>query len=150
MRRPVIFLLASLIPAAALAADPVTDAPPTVQAQAVQTGEAPEPTIAGREAMDLLRDLTIQRNGEIETELATARLKVDALQARLAATDSPSGRLAIQRAVESAKNDSQVTILRIQARYADLAGNPELATEMREQAQQLEQVAADRFQTPNR
>jgi len=152
MRHPLPWpvLLACLIPAAVLASDPAVDTSPTVRAQAVQTGAAPELTIAEREAMDLLRDLTIQRNGEIETELATGRLKVEELQARLAATNSPGEQLAIQRAVEAAKLDSQIAILRIQARYADLAGKPELATEIREQVQQFEQIAADRFPTPNR
>jgi hypothetical protein len=140
MRRPslLVSLLASLgLAATVLAADPVVEAtPPTIQAE--------------REMEDLLRDLTIQRNAEIGTELAAVRLEVEELQVRLAATQSPSEQLALQRAIEAAKNDNQITVLRIQARYADLAGRPDVATEIREQIAQLEQAAADRLETNSR
>jgi hypothetical protein len=140
MRRPslLVSLLASLgLAATVLAADPVVEAtPPTIQAE--------------REMEDLLRDLTIQRNAEIGTELAAVRLEVEELQVRLAATQSPSEQLALQRAIEAAKNDNQITVLRIQARYADLAGRPDVATEIREQIAQLEQAAAERLETNSR
>jgi len=135
MRRPLLllFLLTSLATATvALAAEPA---------------EPAEPTIAERELQDLLRDLTIQRNAEIGTELAAVRLEVEELQARLAASASPTEQLALQRAVEAAKNDNQVAVLRIQARYADLPGRPEIATEIRAQAAQLERAAAERIES---
>jgi len=151
--RPLFFLIAPaclLAAGFALAAAPAADPTPQAEVKSVEGPIVPELTVAEIEAQDLLRDLTIQRNTEIETALVTVRMTVEQLQARLAATASPSEQLALQRATENAKTASQIEVMRIQARYADLAGKPERATQMREEAMQMEQVAADRNQAVRR
>jgi len=125
-----------------LAADPVQRS----EVEVVEGLNKSELTIAESEAQDLLRDLTIQRNAEIETEMTTSRLAVEQLQEQLADTSSPSEQLALHRATEATKVASEIAVMNIQARYADLAGKPELATQMREEADRMEQIATDRNQ----
>ena len=147
--RPLFFFCASVCLMVAIPTQAETPTSAAAQKPQVETAEemnVPELTVAEREARELLRDLTIQRNSEIEIAVAAVHLQVEQLQVRLATTASPSEKIALQRATEAAKTASQVEVLKIQARYADLAGNPVLATKMREEAGQMEQLAADRNQ----
>lgn len=69
---------------------------------------------------------------EINTVLDLARVEVAALQERFDNESNDNAALALSVQIEQIKINTELDILRVQKRYAEAAGNTELATELEE------------------
>ncbi len=122
-------VVSSLFAVAALATDtpPIPDAPENqAEIEAAARGELVlEPVAPVGDAASLSPEMTA-----IRAALAAGRARVDELEARLAGASGDEAALAVMRALEQAKQDTEIEILRIQAEHARLAGREAQAQEI--------------------
>lgn len=81
---------------------------------------APAPAVSARPLSPMLV--------EMQTVIAAEQEQLAALRTRVAKASSPEEALALQREIEKLKFDTEVSLLRVQAKHARTAGRTEVAT----------------------
>jgi hypothetical protein len=122
-------VLSSLLAFAALATDkpPIPDTPENqAEIEAAARGELVlEPVAPAGGDASLSPEMAAIREA-----LAAGQARVDELEARLVAASGDEAALAVMRAIEQAKQDTEIEVLRIQAEHARLAGRETQAQEI--------------------
>ena len=123
------YRLAIIFSAMILLLAPLADATDTDVPQTDQKPDAPSPSLLN---MTPQQALTLQpRDCEIRVLLLKERADVDALTARLAETHDNLAALRIQKEIGAKKQQTEIGIMEVQAKYADQAGRHEQATAIR-------------------